>query len=131
MAPTSVEPAASGGGAVHRAATGGFLAVELGGVPGGDQDGGGKHGDGGDGAAEIEEQHAVAEDGGVRAAEEGEVAEDEQKADLGGAEEALRELEAGRGCGWRDSFRGEEEKGDEHGEARFASGGGWRGRGRP
>jgi len=58
----------------------------------------------------------VAEEGGVGAAQQSEVAEDEQDADLGGTEDALRELEAGQGVGGEVAFARQKQKGDEHGD---------------
>ena len=52
----------------------------------------------------------------VGVAEEEEVAEDEEDAELGGAEEKLRELEAREGVGGEEAFGGEKKEADEHGE---------------
>jgi hypothetical protein len=72
----------------------GFLAKELSGVAAGEREDEGEHAERADGAAEVEEENAVSWNGQIRdvrvgIAEEEEVAEDEEEAELGGAEEEL------------------------------------------
>ncbi len=89
---------------------------ELGGVLGGGGDGHDGHAEGAEDAAEVEEEDAVAGEGDPGGVEECEVAEDEEDAELGGAEDALGELEAAEGVGCEVAFRREDEEGEEHGE---------------
>ena len=84
-----------------------------------DGDGHQEHAARGDCAAQVEEQETVAEDGAPGAVEESEIADDEQDADLGGAEEALGELEAGEGVGGEIALAGEKQERDEHGDGRL------------
>ena len=91
--------------------------VELLGMAGGDDEGHGEHSDARHGPAQIKEQQAVVVDGAVRVVQQGEVAGDEEQADLRRAEEAVREVEAGEGVGSQVAFCGEQLEGDQHGDS--------------